>query len=149
MGQLAEEFSTLLLSRSQAEERKEKGNNLSPAKAVIFLSRKSGAGFLCFVAVCQVYFIYRGILCYLLLCCLSEAVSLEVRTHFVQSDLHSRRCLSVLALCVGVFFFWSVGKNILNFFFWGGEKILSCKFWFLRSFVRLARVYFLCVSFCF
>ena len=83
MGQLAEEFSTLLLSRSQAEERKEKGNNLSPAKAVIFLSRKSGAGFLCFVAVCQVYFIYRGIF----MLCVREAVDTK------HNRLKSAQCL--------------------------------------------------------
>ena len=69
------------------------------------------------------------ILCQLLPCCPSEAQLFEVRTHFVRSDLHSRRCLFVFALCVGVFkfFFCGVEKFLKMIFLFGWRKKYSLK----------------------
>ena len=81
------------------------------------------------------------ILCYLLLCCPSEDVSFEVCTHFVQSDLHSRRCLFVLALCVWVFnFFFVGGRNFLIQFFSWVEDCKLFLFFSALAFVRLQKI---------
>ena len=85
------------------------------------------------------------ILCYLLLCCLSEAVLFEVRTHFVQSDLHSRRCLFDYAqsTCGGEKKIKKKGR-VGKKFSWVGEKNTLLK----KMLSALACAFFKSVFFC-
>jgi hypothetical protein len=64
--------------------------------------------------------------CYRMPFYLPEVLKCQVRTNFVRSDLHSRRCLSELARCGGMKFYFFKGWEIFCFLiFLGWEKKYS------------------------